>query len=233
MHWFGAAAKAMSGIVDVVSFNNRVAIVGKTTWEVKKARAAVKIEWEKSSEALESSADHNRIFKELLTSDKAEVRRKDGDTEGVFKTAAKVIEAEFQCPFLPHNAMEPMNFFADVKADKVELIGPTQNPGSHRDQVAKLLKIPVEKISMQMTRMGGGFGRRLNGDFVVEAAELSSLKPRFLLEAIPEVLDLKRAHYRVFREAFPGIEIRSVTSGFPSRELGVGIAHPAFPHEIN
>lgn len=69
-------------------------------------------------------------------------------------------------------------------------------------------------------------GRRL-------PAELNALRPRFLLEAIPEVLELKKEHYRVFREAFPGIEIRSVTSGFPSHALGVGIAHPAFPHEIN
>ena len=169
------AAKAMAGIVDVVSFSNKVAIVGKTTWEVKKAREMVKIQWEKGSESLESSADHNRIFKELLKSDKAEMRRKDGDTEGSFKTAAEVIEAEFQCPFLPHNSMEPMNFFADVKGDKAELIGPTQNPGSHRDLVAKALKIPVDNITVEMTRMGGGFGRRLNGDFVVEAAELSNL----------------------------------------------------------
>jgi enoyl-CoA hydratase/carnithine racemase len=64
-------------------------------------------------------------------------------------------------------------------------------------------------------------------------AELAGLRPRFLLEAIPEVLELKKAHYAVFRAAFPGIEIRSVTSGFPSHALGVGIAHPAFPHEIN
>ena len=71
--------------------------------------------------------------------------------------------------------MEPMNFFADVRDGKAELIGPTQNPGSHRDQVAKLLKIPIENVTMEMTRMGGGFGRRLNGDFVVEAAELSSI----------------------------------------------------------
>ncbi len=63
--------------------------------------------------------------------------------------------------------------------------------------------------------------------------ELRRLSPRFLLEAIPEILDIKKAHYKVFREAFPDIEIRSVTSGFPSSELGVGIAHPAFPHEIN
>ncbi|RME20467.1 MAG: hypothetical protein D6800_13130, partial [Candidatus Zixiibacteriota bacterium] len=64
-------------------------------------------------------------------------------------------------------------------------------------------------------------------------AQLGSFKPRFLLEAIPEKLDIKKSHYEVFRKAFPEIEIRSVTSGFPSSELGVGIAHPAFPHEIN
>ncbi len=64
-------------------------------------------------------------------------------------------------------------------------------------------------------------------------AELDRLRPRFLLEAIPEILDVKRAHYALFRRAFPAIAISSVTSGFPSRELGVGIAHPAFPHEIN
>jgi len=63
--------------------------------------------------------------------------------------------------------------------------------------------------------------------------QLGDLRPRFLLEAIPEVLDVKRAHYDVFRAAFPSIEIRSVTSGFPQSQLGVGIAHPAFPHEIN
>jgi len=62
---------------------------------------------------------------------------------------------------------------------------------------------------------------------------LKELRPCFLLEAIPEILDVKKAHYEVFREAFPKIEIRSVTSGFPSSELGVGIAHPAFPHQIN
>ena len=63
--------------------------------------------------------------------------------------------------------------------------------------------------------------------------QLSYYQPRFLLEAIPEILEIKKAHYEVFRKAFPGIEIRSVTSGFPSSQLGVGVAHPAFPHEIN
>lgn len=63
--------------------------------------------------------------------------------------------------------------------------------------------------------------------------DLPRWRPRFLLESIPEILELKRAHYQIFREAFPNIEIRSVTSGFPSSELGVGVLHPAFPHEVN
>jgi len=74
---------------------------------------------------------------------------------------------------------------------------------------------------------------RLSYDGTSLPSELKRMNPRFLLEAIPEILDVKRAHYELFRREFPGIEIRSVTSGFPSKELGVGIAHPAFPHEIN
>lgn len=74
---------------------------------------------------------------------------------------------------------------------------------------------------------------RLNYDGGHLPGKLKEFKPRFLLEAIPEILEIKKAHYKLFRESFPGIEIRSVTSGFPASELGVGIAHPAFPHEIN
>ncbi|MHC4774119.1 MAG: enoyl-CoA hydratase/isomerase family protein [Planctomycetota bacterium] len=74
---------------------------------------------------------------------------------------------------------------------------------------------------------------RLTYDGTSLPAELAHLRPAFLLEAIPEILDIKKAHYKIFRDSFPGLEIRSVTSGFPMRELGVGIAHPAFPHEIN
>ncbi len=168
------AAKAIAGVVDVVSFKNKVAVVGKSTWEVKKGRDALKIEWEKDG-SLESSDDHNRIFKELLNADKAEVRRKDGDIEEAFKTAFKVVESEYQCPFLPHNPMEPMNFFAHVKADSVELVGPTQTPQNAQNQTAKLLGIAPEKVTVELTRMGGGFGRRLGTDYVLEAAELSSL----------------------------------------------------------
>lgn len=168
-----SAAKASASGIEVVSFKDKVAIVGKSTWEVKKARDLVKIEWEKAAN-LESSEDHNRIFKELLDG-KTEVRRKDGDVETAFKDAAKIVEAEYQCPFLPHNPMEPMNFFANVREDGVELVGPTQTPQNAQNQTAKLLNIPAEKVTVELTKMGGGFGRRLGTDYVLEAAELSSI----------------------------------------------------------
>ena len=169
-----AAAKAMPGIIDVVTFKNNVAIVGKSTWEIMKARKAVKIEYEKDGN-IESTSDHDQLFVSLLNSDKTTVRRKDGDVETAFKNAAKIIKSEYQCPFIPHNPMEPMNFFADVRPDKVELVGPTQTPASARTATSKLLNIPEDKITVEITRLGGGFGRRLKFDYVVEAAELSSI----------------------------------------------------------
>lgn len=74
---------------------------------------------------------------------------------------------------------------------------------------------------------------QLSYDGVNLPSQLKEFRPRFLLEAIPEILNIKKSHYEMFRKAFPEIEIRSVTSGFPSSELGVGVAHPAFPHQIN
>jgi isoquinoline 1-oxidoreductase beta subunit len=169
-----AAAKAMPGIVDVVSFKNNVAVVGKSTWQVMKARKALKIVYEKDGN-IESTDDHNKLFLSLMDSGEATVRRKDGDVDAAFKNAAKVIKGEYQCPFLSHSPMEPMNFFAHVKADGVELAGPTQTPARARTAVSQLLNIPEDKISLELTRLGGGFGRRLNNDYALEAAELSSI----------------------------------------------------------
>ncbi len=168
------AAKASPGIVDVVTFKNNVAVVGKTTWQVIKARKLLKVEYEPEG-AIESTADHDRIFRDMLDNGQPTQRRKDGDVDAAIKTAAKVVRSEYQCPFLPHNPMEPMNFFAHVRPDGVELIGPTQTPDLARNETAKLLGISPEKITLDLSRLGGGFGRRLKADFVVEAAELSSL----------------------------------------------------------
>lgn len=229
----GAAAKAMPGIVDVVSFKNNVAVVGRSTWEVMKAREVLKAEYEPAA-ALESSADHDRIFKQLMAKGEAQTRRKDGDTAAAFAAAAKIVEAEYQCPFLSHAPMEPMNFFADVRPDKVELIGPTQVPASTRTQVAKLLDIPEEKITVEMTRMGGGFGRRLRPDFALEAAEISSI-----IKAPVKVIwtredDMTGGIYRPaaryrFRAA---LDKAGNITGYELRGVGINTGNPVREHNF-
>lgn len=166
--------RAMPGISNVVSYDNIVAVVGKTTWEVMKARKALEIEWEISSE-LESTSDHETKLHDALKRPTDRPARIDGNPEKAFTDAARIVERTYEAPFLPHNAMEPMTFFADVRGDKIELIGPIQTPESTRKRVSDKLGIPEKNISLMMPLMGGGFGRRLNGDFAVEAAMISKL----------------------------------------------------------
>ena len=169
-----ADALKMPGIVDVVSFKNKVAIVGKSTWEVMKARGTVSCKY--NSGDFESDSTHKKWFDEGMVTDKATVQRKDGDFAAALARSAKVVEATYECPFISHSPMEPMNFFADVRADgTVLLAGPTQVPQSAQKAVASLLKIDEKKVEVELSKMGGGFGRRLNNDFALDAAELSSI----------------------------------------------------------
>ncbi len=221
-----AAAKVMPGIIDIVTFRNNVAVVGKSTWQVNKARKLLKIEYEKEGN-IESSSDHDRLFKELLESKEATVRRKDGDVDNAFKTAAKVITREYQCPFLSHSPMEPMNFFAHVRADGVELVGPSQTPEAARTETSKLLGIPPEQITLELTRLGGGFGRRLKTDYVTEAAELSSI-----LKAPVKVIwtredDMTGGSYRpAVRYRFDAaLDTNGKLTGYKLRGVGINVGN--------
>ena len=175
---------------DVAAFSKLVVVVGESTWQVMQARKALKIEWDlnpqlvKEIEILEKSPaladsgglEDSDIHYNLMTEigpQKSEMVRKDGDPETAFKNAARVIERSYTCPFLAHNCMEPMNFFANVTNGKAELIGPIQTPEFAEKSVSKRLGLELEDIDIQMTRMGGGFGRRLYGNFLVEAAVIS------------------------------------------------------------
>jgi len=167
-----SAARGVTGVKDVITFGTSVAVVGTSTWPLMKAKKLIRIEYEPEG-AVENSTDHDRIFKELLATGKAEVKRENGDVAAAFKNAAQVVSAEYQCPFLAHSPMEPENFFAHVQGDKAELIGPTQTPDRARQETATLLGIPPENVTVEITRLGGGFGRRLRADYVVEAVEVS------------------------------------------------------------
>ena len=175
---------------DTSSFTELVAVVGNSTWEVLNARNKVNIEWEPFSDlkinvagfrgdqvvnvpsGLESTSDHHSKMA-AAASGQVRVERRDGNPEEAFKKAARVIERTYTAPFLAHNTMEPMNFFADVTADKAVLTGPIQTPEYMARTVAANLGLPLEKVEVNMTRAGGGFGRRLYGHFMVEAALIS------------------------------------------------------------
>ena len=108
-----------------------------------------------------------------LAAKPGKIVRKDGNPVAVFKNAARVIERSYAAPFLAHNCMEPMNSFAHVQGDKVQIATPLQIPSLVVPTIAASLGIPAENIEMEMTRMGGGFGRRAYGHYVVEAALIS------------------------------------------------------------
>jgi isoquinoline 1-oxidoreductase subunit beta len=175
---------------DTSTFNELVVVVGNSTWEVMQAKKAVQIEWEpikdktetvsmfgRKSEvfvpgALESSATHQQKMAETAAKP-AKMMRKDGDPEAAFKNAHKVIERTYSAPFLAHNCMEPMNCFAHVTADKAELAAPIQVGEFIEKTISTRIGLPIDKIDIQFTRMGGGFGRRAYPHFMVEAAVIS------------------------------------------------------------
>lgn len=157
---------------DVNAFKELVAIVGDNTWNVMQAKKALTIEWETVSAPM-STDSYSKALSELLKKKADTPARKDGNPDEAFKKAANVIDRTYSAPFLAHNTLEPMNFFAHVTADGAELIGPIQTPEQLRKSVAAVLGMPEEKVTINMTRQGGGFGRRLYGHFGLEAAVIS------------------------------------------------------------
>ncbi|GAB3504173.1 xanthine dehydrogenase family protein molybdopterin-binding subunit [Spirosoma knui] len=175
---------------DTRTFNDLLVVVGKTTWEVMNARKKLIAQWEPAGDVnetmsgrggkrevtvpgrLESTSAQLEKMQELA-SKPAQQLRKDGDPETAFKQAAQIIERTYNAPFLAHNCMEPMNFFAHVTSEKAVLAGPLQAPGWVEPTLSKLLNLPADKIEIQMTRMGGGFGRRAYGHYLSEAALIS------------------------------------------------------------
>jgi isoquinoline 1-oxidoreductase subunit beta len=177
-------------LFDTRTFNDLVVIVGKSTWEVMNAKKKIAIQWEpikestekvnvfgnkvmvKTPAGLESSDAHYAKMKEL-SGKPAEVARKDGNPEEAFAKAHQIIERTYTAPFLAHNCMEPMNCFAHVTADQAFLAAPIQAPEFIEKTLSARLGLPIEKIDIELLRMGGGFGRRAYGHYMVEAALIS------------------------------------------------------------
>ncbi len=167
-------ARKVNGVTDVIKFGDKVAVLATNTWTAMKGKKALKAVWAQKEKA-ESSAYHSKTLVEHLQKKSKKPRRVDGNVDKAFAESDEIIDRTYEAPFLPHACMEPMNFFADVTAEGARMVGPIQTPEWTQSRIAKLLEIDKEKVSIAMTRMGGGFGRRLYGDFALEAAEISSL----------------------------------------------------------
>lgn len=149
-----------------------VAVVADSTWQAIAGRLALTAEWDSGAAAQETTEKMRATCAELVRGRGKELR-KIGDPEAVFASAARTIEAEYELPLLAHAAMEPMNCTASVRGGKCEIWAPTQNPGAIATALAGALGIPASAITIHVTLLGGGFGRRLNIDYGVEAALIS------------------------------------------------------------
>ncbi len=165
-------AKSMPGVKAVVKIDDGVAVVADSFWQAKTARDALNITWDHGAGATLSTASISQGLKDTLGKPAASVK-KTGDAEKAIAGAAKKIEASYELPFLAHATMEPMNFTADVRSDGCDLYGPTQFPQLAEGVAMQITGFPKDKVNVHTTFLGGGFGRRIDVDFIVQAVQIS------------------------------------------------------------
>ncbi|PYO28820.1 MAG: hypothetical protein DMD86_15740 [Candidatus Rokuibacteriota bacterium] len=165
-----SATKAVPGVKQVVKVSNGVAVVADSFWSALQGRKALKVTWDEGPLAQLSSAQITRDY-EAAAKQPGQEARKDGDAEKVLAAGGKTLEAVYQVPFLEHACMEPMNTTAQVTPDACVIWSPTQNPGGTQATGARITGLPPEKVTVNTTLLGGGFGRRGEQDFIVDAVE--------------------------------------------------------------
>ncbi len=148
-----------------------VAVVAQTTWAAMQGRRMLEVQWSVSPSASDATEPHRAAMERATAATGHELVNRLGDPDGELRKAGpKVVSARYEVPFIAHATMEPMNFTAEVVGKRCHLIGPTQEPGWAAESVATALGLDKADVSVEVTLLGGGFGRRLNPDVPVEAA---------------------------------------------------------------
>jgi isoquinoline 1-oxidoreductase beta subunit len=191
------AARKVAGVRSVHPIRRGVAVVADSTWAAFKGRDALKVTWDEGSGASESTLAL-RARCEDLGKNPGKPFRQDGDADAALQNAPSRIEATYEAPFQAHAPMEPMNATAHVERDRCTIWAPTQTPGWAAMEVMKLTSLPREAIRLNITLLGGGFGRRIMPDFVLDAVEISraAQAPVKMTWTRPE--DLQHDYYRPY-----------------------------------
>jgi isoquinoline 1-oxidoreductase beta subunit len=192
-----AAARKVPGVKRVVPFRRGVAVLADSTWAAFKGRDALKVAWKEDRMAAESSASlRERCL--ALAKQSGKVLRSDGDVAAALTGATRRVEATYELPFQAHAALEPVNATAHVTSDRCEIWAPTQTPSWAMGELKRALGLPAEAIRINVTLLGGGFGRRINPDFIVDAAEISKAAGAPVQMVWSREQDLQHDYYRPF-----------------------------------
>jgi isoquinoline 1-oxidoreductase subunit beta len=199
-----AKAKAVPGVREVLAIERigpgaftegGVAVVADSSWAAMEGRRALQVEWDYGPHAGESS-EWLRNQMVALAAKPGSVVRNDGDADAALAAASSKIEAVYEFPFLAHATMEPMNCTVHVRPDGAEAWVPSQSPQWALDVIGNITKLPKDSIKVHTTLMGGGFGRRAQGDFVAEAAQVSKALGKPVMVLWTREDDMQHDFYR-------------------------------------
>ena len=199
-----AKAKAVPGVRDVFAIDpvaqgaftaGGIAVLADNSWAAIQGRKALQITWDEGAAASESSASLHQQFLDNAAKP-GKVVRNEGDVGAAFTDASKKIEAIYELPFAPHATMEPMNCTVHIRPDGAEAWVPTQAPQWAQEVIAGVAKLPLEKVVVHTTLMGGGFGRRYQADFVMEAAQVAKVSGKPVMVFWTREDDMQHGFYR-------------------------------------
>jgi isoquinoline 1-oxidoreductase beta subunit len=217
------AAKAMRGVSKVIELPGGIAVIADNTWRAFQAAQAVRCDWAEPGYPASTAAMMEAIVASMTEKDRDSRLRDDGDVDETM-AGGTVIEAEYRVPFLAHATMEPMNAVAWLHDGKLDVWAGVQNPTAARDLAAKAAGLDAAQVRLHVMLMGGGFGRRLEADYVVQATQLAVAmagKPVKLTWRREE--DMVQDFYRPAALA----RMRGVTEGKQVRALDVRVASPS------